>query len=552
MIYGDLLISLQKICMLVTITYLASRTDAFARLLQQNARRRDRMLAFVFFGSLALVEVVLAPHNPLMDARIVASTAAGLLGGVLLGTGVGLATGVISMLHTPWSPLDSLPAVIAGALGGWVYRYRSAFAQRVLAGFLVGTLGHGLWLGIRFQRDYFVGSWDALTIQYALPMLLSGAGVSLFLVIIGDMRAQRERIERSELARAISLANRVLPNLGTGLDETAAGHIAEMVRVLTRVPAVAIAVEGKLLAHVGEAAEYHRKTGIVPEIAHQSMVDGDRHETEKRATWCDHPGCPFGSAVAAPIRYGGKVIGSVVLFQTKNVKFKPEVVDLGAEVAQFMTSYQLQTAEIESQARQVSKAELKALQAQVHPHFLFNALNTLAGMCEVDPKQAAELTVKLGEFFRSSFRSERELVSTLGEELATTRSYLDIERARFGDRLEVAVDVDPAAEGCRLPSFTLQPVVENAVVHGVCKKAGKGLVEITARVTNGDLVCCVSDNGRGFDANTLDWAHNGSHALSMLVGRLERIYGRQYRLSIKSKNDEGTIVCLRVPADQTQ
>lgn len=552
MVHTDLLISLEKICMLVTITYFASRTDAFARLLLRNTRPRDKALSYLFFSCLSLAEVVLAPHNSLMDARIVSATAAGLLGGVALGTGVGLATGVMSMLHSPWTALDSAPAVIAGALGGLSYRYRPAFAPKVLAGFLVGVLGHGLWLSIRLQSDYLIGSWDAIVVQYVMPVLLSGAGVSVFLVIIGDMRAQRQRIERSELAKAISQANAVLPNLSTGLDEAVAEHIATMVRNLTGAPAVAIAVEGRLLAHVGEAAEYHRKSGRMPEVAVLAMEDGARHVTEKRATWCDHPGCPFGSAVAAPIVYRGRAIGSVVLYGTRYVKLKPEVVDLGAVMAQFLANYQLQASEIASQAQAVSKAELKALQAQVHPHFLFNALNTLAGLCEINPAQAAELTVKLGEFFRSSFRSERELISTVREELATARSYLDIEKARFGDRLGILEDIDPAADECGIASFSLQPLVENSIVHGVSRKTGQGIVRIVTRLKNGHLYCCVIDNGRGFEAASGAWRRNGSHALSMLVGRLERIYGQDYRLIVRSKEDRGTMVCIRIPASTTQ
>lgn len=547
----DLLVSLQKICVLVTITYFASRTDAFARLLLQNAGPKDKLLSYLFFSALSLAEVLLAPHNPLMDARILSATSAGLLGGLGLGAGVGITTGLISIAHAPWTALESSPALAAGVLGGLFYRYRPAFAPKVLAGFLLGVLGHGLWLAIRLQSDYLIGSWDALVVQYVLPMLLSGAGVSVFLAIVGDMRAQRRRIERSELAKAIALANRVLPNLSTGLDEAAAGHIAGMVRSLTGVPAVAIAVSSKLLAHVGEAAEYHGKSGIVPDVAVKAMADGERHTTEKRSTWCDHPGCPFGCAVAAPLVHRGQLIGSVVLFEMRYVKFRPEVVDLGAEVAQFLVNYQLQAAEIASQAQAVSKAELKALQAQVHPHFLFNALNTLAGMCEISPSQAADLTVKLGEFFRSSFRSDRELVSRVSDEMDIVGSYLDIERARFGERLQVVMERDPAADKCSVPSFSLQPLVENAIVHGVSRKTGSGIVRIATRVRNGHLYCFVADNGRGFDVVGESWKRNGSHALSMLAGRLERIYGRDYRLSVRSRKDKGTLVCIRIPASHT-
>lgn len=536
----------------MTITYVASRTDAFARLLLRNARPGDRLLNYLFFGLLATAEVLLAPHNPLLDARIVSATAAGLLGGPVFGAVLGVTTGAISLAHSPWSIVDCAPAVIAGLLGGAAYSHRPAFGSRVLAGFLVGMLGHGLWLTMRLSHDYVVGSWDSVVVQYLFPMLLSGSGVALFLVIVGDMRAQRERIERSELAKAISLANRVLPSLSAGLDESAAEHTATLVRRLTGVPAVAVTVDGKLLAHVGEAAEYHRNSAIVPEVAIQAMADGERHVTEKRSTWCDHPGCPFGCAVAAPLSYRGKRIGSIVLFETRYVKFRPEVVDLGAEVAQFLVNYQLQTAEIAKQAQAVSRAELKALQAQVHPHFLFNALNTLAGLCEINPSRAADLTVRLGEFFRSSFRSERELVSSVGEEMSVVRSYLEIERARFGDRLAVVEEIEPQTEGCEIPSFSIQPLAENAVVHGVSKRPDGGTITIRVRIKGSHIYCCVTDNGAGFDVGATDWRSSSSHALSILAGRLERIYGQDHRLLVRSRIGRGTMVCIRIPVSRTQ
>ncbi|MGC8863909.1 MAG: LytS/YhcK type 5TM receptor domain-containing protein, partial [Armatimonadota bacterium] len=283
---GDLLISLQKICVLVTITYFASRTDAFARLLLRDTRRKDQPWIFLVFSPLALGEVVLAPHNPAMDARVVSATAAGLFGGPLLGVWTGVVSWAAGSVHMPWSPLSGLPAAVAGALAGLFYRYGSPFVPTVIAGFLVGTLGHGLWLGIALPRVYLVGSWDTLVVQYMLPMLVSGLGAALFLVIIGDVRTQRERLERSELARAIALANRVLPNLRAGLDETAARHIAELVRRLTGLSAVAIAVADKLLAYVSEGEDRYRETALVPTAAIQAMRDGQRHSSDKRSGRC--------------------------------------------------------------------------------------------------------------------------------------------------------------------------------------------------------------------------------------------------------------------------
>lgn len=550
MLYEGLANSLQKICVLVTITYLASHTEVFARLFRPVSRRQDRLLAFLFFASLALAEVLLSSHDPLVDACIVAAIAAGLLGGVWQGIAVGAVTGLFGALHASWSPVDSMPALFGGAIGGWVCRFSPAFAQRVLAGFLVGVLGHGLWLASKLQRDYFTGSWDVVAVQYVLPMLLSGAGVAAFLLIIGDVRAQRERIERSELARALSMANRVLPSMATGLDEAAAEQTASVVRSLTGVPAVAIASPDRLLAHTGEAAEYHLRAGKVPSVAIEAMGDLKRHSTEKRSTWCDHPGCPFGSAVGIPLIFDGRAIASVVLFETRQAHSRPEVVDLGAEVAQFLVNYQMRVVQANTQAQAVSRAELKALQAQVHPHFLFNALNTLAGLCEINPPQAAKLTVKLGDFFRRSLRSERALISSVSEEMDTVRAYLEIEKARFGDRLEVVEEICADADDCAIPSFTVQPLVENAIVHGVSRKEGKGRVRIATRVRNGHLLCFVADDGNGFSEGARSWQDKEGHALPMLKGRLDRIYGSNYRLRISSRANRGTVVCLQLPRNQ--
>lgn len=547
MLFEGLANSVQKICALVTITYFASRTELFARVFRFAARPGDRLFAFLFFSALAAAEALFSAHDSLLDAGIVSAAAAGLVGGVWPGVGVGaVSAAAAKMLQSSWSLVDALPPVLVGAIGGWVCQFSPVFAQRILAGFLAGMLGHGIWLAVRLQQDYLIGSWDAAAVHYVLPMIVSGVGVALFLFIVGDMRAQRERIERSELARALGEANRFPSTASRGCDEASAAHTATMVQRLTRVPAVAVVMADKLLAHVGEAAEYHRGAGEVPEIARQAIADGERHATDRR----ERPGCPFGSAVAIPIACEGRPVCSVVLYETRQARFRPEVVDLAAEMAQFLVNYQMRVLQAETQAQAASRAELKALQAQVHPHFLFNALNTLAGLCEIAPSEAARLTVKLGEFFRSSLRSERALMSSVSEELDMVRVYLDIEKARFGDRLKVIEDICREADNCLIPSFSIQPLVENAIVHGVSRKAGPGRVRIATRIRNGHLLCFVADNGNGFADGSGDWAEREGHALPMLKGRLDRIYGGDYRLRIRTKANEGTVVCLQVPRNQ--
>jgi LytS/YehU family sensor histidine kinase len=301
---------------------------------------------------------------------------------------------------------------------------------------------------------------------------------------------------------------------------------------------------------VGEGSDHHGVGRSLPEIACAAMVFDEVSVTEKKGSFCESAECHLSYAAAGPIRYDGAVVGSVVMFQVRGYRIMPEVVELGCEVAQFLSTRQMQMEEIARQAQAVSKAELKALQAQVHPHFLFNALNTVAALCEVDPARATALTIKLGEFFRSSFRSDRGILSNLQEELASVKTYLDIELARFGDRMEVEQQIDLAAMNCALPSFTLQPIVENAILHGISKRSGRRKLRMVARVKNGRLIAWVIDDGRGFDASAVNWRENHGHALAMLRSRLDRIYGANCGFRIRSRPGEGTLVCIWVPVTQ--
>lgn len=549
--YRDLLKPLENICVLVAITYFASRTQTFARITSHTPRARDRFFALAFFCSLAVAEVFLNQQASPLDAKIVAATAAGLFGGVGVGLGVGAFMFVLAVLLLgPESRLEGVPAIICGLLGGWIHTYRAELSQKAAAAFLAGALGHGVWLALRYSNHVLVDTWDTIAIEHILPMAISGGGVSLFLIIMMDMRAYRERIERSDLARAIAFANRMLPGVGPGMNEQEAAHIAHTVRQLTNLPAVAIADGEILLAHSGLQPEQHAVGGPLPNLVHEALAEKRLRCSEKQGSICGRPSCVFTSAAVAPLIYNGGMVGAVIMYQIRGLKLKPDVIELGTEVAQFLTSYRLQLAEMEVHAQAVSSAELKALQAQVHPHFLFNALNTIAGMCAVDPEQAAELIGKLGQFFRRSLRTNTDLLCTLREEVDAVEDYLDIERARFGDRLEVVWETAPEALNAPFPCFALQPLAENAVLHGISKKTGAGRLRIAARIKGKRLVCWVIDNGRGFDVNTQARDSNSLHALSMLRRRMDRLYDGEFGLRIRSKPGEGTVVCLWVPVNR--
>jgi signal transduction histidine kinase len=207
----------------------------------------------------------------------------------------------------------------------------------------------------------------------------------------------------------------------------------------------------------------------------------------------------------------------------------------------------LQGREKELRALAVS-AQLAALRAQVNPHFLFNSLNSIAQLIGTDPVKAEACVERLGEIYRYLLHRAHADFVPLAEELSIAESYLEIERARFGEALMVEEKIEAGARGLLLPSLILQPLVENAVKHGISPKVGGGRVTIEASVANGDLRLAVRDTGVGLRDEGAIFDHGVG--LRNVRDRLLRLYGTEYAPQVVSRPGGGTTVTLRIPVAQ--
>jgi two-component system, LytTR family, sensor kinase len=194
--------------------------------------------------------------------------------------------------------------------------------------------------------------------------------------------------------------------------------------------------------------------------------------------------------------------------------------------------------------RLVSQAELRALQSQINPHFLFNAFNTLYGVIPRNAPEARQTVLNLAEIFRYFLQSEKTFIP-LSEELEIVKAYLDIERLRLGPRLETRIEIDPAALAVPIPILSIQPLVENAVKHGLSAKAGPGLLELTAMASGGQVFISVRDTGPGMSAEANGAKKNGV-GLANVRRRLQLCFGPEADLAIQS-SAEGTTVEFTVP-----
>ena len=205
----------------------------------------------------------------------------------------------------------------------------------------------------------------------------------------------------------------------------------------------------------------------------------------------------------------------------------------------------------DEQTRAAVSAEVRALQARMNPHFLFNALNALAALATFAPREIPRATGRLRQFLRASFDQHERALVPLEEELAVVRAYLDIESLRLGNRLKVEEAIDAGLSEVLTPPFSLQPLVENAVQHGLQSSATAGQLRLAVRLTGEWLEMSVSDDGQGVPSKEVEQVffaeRSRVHALSLLRRRLQTLFGRSYRLEVCSEVGQGTTVTVCIP-----
>lgn len=206
---------------------------------------------------------------------------------------------------------------------------------------------------------------------------------------------------------------------------------------------------------------------------------------------------------------------------------------------------QLRTLQLEAQ---LSQAQLQALKMQLHPHFLFNTLHSISALLNKDAEAARKMITRLGDFLRLTLENSGSQEVTLREEMEFLRCYLEIERIRFRDRLVTRIDVSEQALGAKVPNLLLQPIVENAIRHGIAPRSTPGLVEIEAKQRNGALRIQVRDNGPGLPAHrTTDNLFKRGLGLANTETRLERLYGGAHVFDLSNDPNGGLVVTMEIP-----
>nr|WP_245780175.1 histidine kinase [Actinopolyspora righensis] len=384
-----------------------------------------------------------------------------------------------------------------------------------------------------------------LTERTVLTVIAALAVLGMFVMLCRSRRVSTSK-EDATLAALHSVTS-AAPHLRRGLDQESADETAPHLRALLSCLAVGIVdPEGTLLAWDGGANHHYRD---ITESIERALRTGKSEYVDHSDIVCDERPCLMRHVVIVPLEVDGLSRGALVLITAGE---RSRLIRAATEVAEHVTS-QLRLSELQVSRQKLAEAEVRALRAQISPHFVYNSLNTISALIRTDPDHARELIQEFADFTRYSFRSN-EMYTTLADEVRNIDRYLTLESARFGpERLNVQLKIAPEVLPVVLPFLALQPLVENAVRHGLAKKPGGGTLSVAAEDNGSEALISVDDNGVGMDPRELELELESSHTEGSHVGlgnvndRMRATFGNDYGLVVETERDAGMKVIMRVP-----
>ncbi len=384
---------------------------------------------------------------------------------------------------------------------------------------------------------------------FHLPTAVVVAGAFVMVgVLIGLRRRQRARAFLSEVDRAtyetLVTASRASRHLRTGLTIEGATRAARDLRTMLGVSAVAVCDTSSVLAWEG-AGDHHARQALA--LAAGARHSGHLEVVPREGITCADPDCPVRGAVIAPLVCEERVVGTLTAYTLRPSAGLARATE---QVAAWVST-QVELSELDRERTRAVEAELRSLRAQISPHFIYNSLAAIASFVRTDPDRARELLLEFADFTRYALRRGGTF-TTLAEELRNVERYLALEQARFGDRLQVSLLIAPEVLPVAVPYLAVQPLVENAVRHGLAGKEGVGHVWIVATDRGAEAEISVEDDGIGSDPElvrrVLDGQHVGdSVGLGNVDARLRQVYDDDHGLVVETAPGLGTKVSFRVP-----
>ena len=506
----------------------------------------------VMWGALGIIMTILGTPvaGGIANSRTIPVVLSGLLGGPVVGMISGFIAGFHRAFLTQGGELTAISCGISTFLGGMIGGLSKRRLEQSQSKWFLGfTLGLGVEVLQMLIILIIARPFDqafALVELIFLPMtFLNAIGIGMFLLIVQQIYNENDAAAALKAQMALDIANQTVPYLKKGLNKETAGAACKIICDITRFKAVAITDEEVVLALAGEEGLYDRVgTQISTDITRRCLHTGNMQVGQSGMHFdIFGPNSGENSVIVAPLKMSDRVIGCLKVYRDKKNSVTKSDQELVKGLAALFTT-QLELSSVEQQKSLREEAELKALRAQIKPHFLFNSLNTIMSLIRTDADEARRLLQELSVILRSGFK-DNAIQIPLKEELRVIEAFLRIEKARFPEKLQIEYDVDDDIQ-VNVPPLILQPIVENAVRHGIRDKQGVGTVKISIHKDDEKVHFDVADDGVGMTNEKVENLKFASGiGINNVRDRLQSIY--EVNLHIDSEPNVGTHVYFSIP-----
>ena len=528
------------------IAFFFIKIDKANIIIKSKAKSKKDIVALSFFFSLLSISgtyIGLNFNGAILNTRNMGVVAGGLLGGPY----VAAITGLIAGIHRAVVNLGretAIPCAIATIIGGFLTAYVSRFVKNkdrmffaFLLAFVVENLSMALILLI--QKDKVLA--QSIVKNFYIPMVfMNSVGAAILILLVEDIIQKSELIAGNQAKLALEIANKTLPYFRNteNLNEVCkiiANSLGARATVITDTKEI-IAGFSTDKSVINRSNIRSNNTREVLKTGEVMLVIKDDEDEIIEDFFYISP--HIKSCIILPLKEKNDVSGTLKIFfdTAEKITEKNRYLMIGLS---HLISTQMEISKVENLISLLKYSELKALQSQINPHFLFNVLNTMTSLIRTNPEKAREVTIDLSNYLRYNLDNNLKSVELI-KELNQIDTYIKIEKARFGEKLNIIYDVDESLYNFQIPSLIIQPLVENSIKHGILKKRDKGFVKIIVKKIDKDIEVAIEDDGVGIEQaviDNLDKKIEENIGLKNVHQRLKLLYGEGLNIT---KLEQGT------------
>jgi len=534
------------------IAFFFIKIDKANIIIKSKAKSKKDVIALSFFFSLLSISgtyIGLNFNGAILNTRNMGVVAGGLLGGPY----VAALTGLVAGIHRAIVNLGretAIPCAIATIIGGFLTAYVSRFAKNkdrmffaFLLAFVVENLSMALILLI--QKDKALA--QSIVKNFYIPMVfMNSVGAAILILLVEDIIQKSELIAGNQAKLALEIANKTLPYFRNteNLNEVCkiiANSLGARATVITDTKEI-IAGFSTDKSVINRSNIRSNNTREVLKTGEVMLVIKDDEDEIIEDFFYISP--HIKSCIILPLKEKNDVSGTLKIFfdTAEKITEKNRYLMIGLS---HLISTQMEISKVENLISLLKYSELKALQSQINPHFLFNVLNTMTSLIRTNPEKAREVTIDLSNYLRYNLDNNLKSVELI-KELNQIDTYIKIEKARFGEKLNIIYDVDESLYNFQIPSLIIQPLVENSIKHGILKKRDKGFVKIIVKKIDKDIEVAIEDDGVGIEQaviDNLDKKIEENIGLKNVHQRLKLLYGEGLNIT---KLEQGTRIKFKI------